>query len=95
MESNYAKRGYPKVIPLMPLEEKLKCRNVEADLRYHQPSSNEKRKVCSRYHILLLSILTQTYFEKLQEPGVLDVIKRNRAMMKPFSDVVDEVLINQ
>ena len=44
MESNHAKRGYPKVIPLMPLEEKLKCRNVEADLRYHQPSSNREKK---------------------------------------------------
>ena len=42
MESNHAKSGYPKVIPLMPLKENRKCRNVKADLRYHQPSPNRE-----------------------------------------------------
>ena len=46
---------------------------------------------------LKLPPITGTYFKKLQEPGVLDVInrnRRNRAIMEPFSDVVDEVLLN-
>ena len=38
--------------------------------------------------------ITGTYFEKLQETGLLDVINRNRPMMEPFSDVVDEALLN-
>ena len=42
MESNHAKSGYPKVIPLMPIKEKGKYRNVKADLRYHQPSPNRE-----------------------------------------------------
>ena len=49
------------------------------------------------FHIeeyLELPPVTGIYFEKLQEPGVLDVINRNRAEMEPFSDVVDEALLN-
>ena len=95
----------PKVIPLMSSKEKLKCRNVKAVLRYHQPSPN--RDIEKFAHHMLFSLylfrieehlklppITGTYFKKLQEPGVLDVINRNRAIMEPFSDVVDKALLN-
>ena len=59
MESNHAKRWYLKVIPLMPLEEKLKCRNVEADLRYHQPVSNREKK-----SLLTISCSPSIHFDK-------------------------------
>ena len=38
--------------------------------------------------------MTGTYFAKLQEPGVMDIISRNKAIMEPFSEVVDQVLSN-
>ena len=38
MESNHAKRHFPKVVPLMAFKEKLHFRKVKAVLRYHQPS---------------------------------------------------------
>ena len=105
MKSNHAKCSYSKVIPLMSSKEKLKSRNVKAFLRYHQPSPN--RDIEKFAHDMLFSFypfcieeyatlppITDTYFEKLQEPGVLDIINRNRAKIKPFSDVADEALLN-
>ena len=105
MGSNHVKRSYPKAISLMSSKGKLKCRNVKAVLRYHQPSPN--RDIEKFAHHMLFSLylfrieehlklppITGTYFKKLQEPGVLDVINRNRAIMKPFSDVIDEALLN-
>ena len=89
----------------MVSKEKLKCRNVKAVLRYHQPSRNRKIETFPQHmlfffypfrneeHLKLLPI-TGTYFEKLQEPGILDVINIKRVMMEPFSDVVDEALLN-
>ena len=105
MKSKYPKFSYPKVIPLMTSKEKLKCRNVKKDLRYHQPSPNRDTEKLVNHmpfsfypfrteEYLMLPPITGTYFEKLQEPGVLDVINRKRNMMEPFSDVVDEVLLN-
>ena len=31
---------------------------------------------------------------KLQEPGVLDVVNRNRHIMEPYSDIVDDALVS-
>ena len=74
---------------------------MKAVLRYHQPSPNRDIEMFA-HHILLsfypfcleaylnLPPITGTYFEKLHEPGVLDVINRKRAMMESFSDVIDE-----
>ena len=105
MESKYAKCSYPKVIPLMSSKEKLKCRKAKTDLRYYQPSPNrDTEKLVNHMPFsfypfrteepLMLTPITGTYFEKFQEPGVLDIINRKRAMMEPFSDAVDEVLLN-
>ena len=35
-----------------------------------------------------------TYVLKLQQRGVLDVVNRNRHVMEPYSDIVDDVLVN-
>ena len=105
MESNHAKCSYLTVIPLMTSKETVKCQNLKTVLRYHQSIPNrdiEKfvhQMVLSFYpfcieEYLKLPAFTGSYFEKLQEPGVLDVINRNKAMMEPFSDVVDEALLN-
>ena len=31
---------------------------------------------------------------KLQQPGVLDVVNRNRNIMEPYSDIVDDALVS-
>ena len=35
-----------------------------------------------------------SYVMKLQEPGVMDIINRNRSVMEPFSETVEEALAN-
>ena len=49
MDANHDESIYPKVIPLMSSNEKLKCLKVRAVLRYHQPSPI---KVLSSMHII-------------------------------------------
>ena len=78
---------------------------MKAVLQCHQPSPNRDIEKFAHhklfsfhpFHIekyIKLPPITGTYFKKLQEPGVLDVINRNRAIMEPLSDVVDEALLN-
>ena len=38
--------------------------------------------------------MTGTYFAKLQEPSVIDIINRNKAIMEPFGEIVDQALSN-
>ena len=86
------KCSYPKWIPLIASKEKLKCRNVKADLRCRQPSPNRNIGKLANHILfsfypfrieeyLMLPSITGNYFEKLQESGDLDEINRNRAMM--------------
>ena len=105
MESNHAETHFPKVIPLMTCKEKLHCRKVKAVLRYHQPSPT---KHIEQYaHHLLFSFYSfrdeeqlksppfmDSYVMELQEPGVMDIINRNRSVMEPFSEIVEEALAN-
>ena len=105
MESNRAETHFPKVIPLMTFKEKLYCRKVKVVLRYHQPSPI---KHIEQYaHHLLFSFYSfwdeeqlksppfmDSYVTELQEPGVMDIINRNRSVMEPFSEIVEEALAN-
>ena len=85
--------------------EKLKCRKVRGVLRYHQP--NPQKYIEQYAHHLLFTFyplrdeaylkfppMTKTYFGKLQEPGVMDIINRNKAIMEPFGEIVDQALSN-
>ena len=36
--------------------------------------------------------MTGTYFAKLQEPGVMDIINKNKGIMEPFGEIVDQAL---
>ena len=87
------------MIPLMSLKEKLKGQNMKAVFWYHETSRNgdiEKifdHMLFSFYQFcmeeyLKLPPITETYFEKLQQPWFLDVISSNRSMMEPFSIIV-------
>ena len=33
--------------------------------------------------------MTGAYFAKLQEPGLMDIINRSKAIMEPFGEIVD------
>ena len=105
MESNHAKTHFPKVVLLMAFKEKLHLRKVKAVLRYHQPSPT---KHIEQYaHHLLFSFylfgdeeqlksppFTGSYVMKLQEPGVMDIVNRNRFVTEPFIEIVEEALAN-
>ena len=80
----------PKLIPLMSSKKKLKCRKVKAVLRYNQRSLQKHIEQYS--HHLLFTFYSfrheehlkppsnkGTYFAKLQEPGVMDIINRNKS----------------
>ena len=85
--------------------EKLKCRKVRAVLRYRQP--NPQKYIEQDAHHLLFTFypfrdevylksppMTETYFAKLQELGVMDIINRNKAIMEAFGEIVDQALSN-
>ena len=105
MELNHGESRYPDKIELMTHNnENLKCRKVRAVLRY-QP--NPQKSIEQYAHHLLFTFylfrdevylksppMTETYFAKLQEPGVMDIISKNKAIMEPFSKIVDETLSN-
>ena len=42
----------------------------------------------------LKSNITGSYSEKLQEPGVIDVINRNKQVFEPYADLVESALLN-
>ena len=101
MESNHAETHFPKVVTLMTFKEKLHCRKVKAVLRYHQPSSTKHMEQYALH--LLFSFypfrdeeplkfppFMVSYVMKLQEPGVMNIINRNRSVMEPFSEIVEE-----
>ena len=85
----------------MTSKEKLKCCKVNAVLRPYTP---DRDKYPEKYaHLLFLylpfrneddlkSSKSGTYIEKLNEPGVLDIINANKQMFEPFSDLVDSAL---
>ena len=89
----------------MSSKEKLKCRKVKAVLRYYQPNPNKAFETYA--HLLPLSFypfrneeelkspaVTGSYRAKLLEPGVINIINRNKATMEPFSELVDQALLS-
>ena len=105
LETHHKDFNYPKEIPLMSSKEKLKCRKVKAVLRYYQPNPNKAFETYA--HHLSLSFypfrneeelkspaVTGSYRAKLLEPGVINIINRNKATMEPFSELVDQALLS-
>lgn len=99
MESNHAETKFSKIIPLMSSKEKLKCQKVKAVLWYHQPGLQKHIEQYS-HHLLFASypfcheehlkspLNKETYFSKLEEPGVIDIINRNKSVIEPFGEMV-------
>ena len=105
MDLNHGEFRYPDKVELMTLNnEKLKCPRVRAVLRYHQPNPQKNIEQYAQYYLLftfypfrdeayLKSLpMTGTYFDKLQEPGVMDIINRNEGIMEPFGEIFDQAL---
>ena len=104
LEINHNACNYPSTIPLMNSKEKLKCRQVKAVLRYYVPN---RYKYPEKYahHLLFLfypfrneenlkSDNSGTFSEKLQEPGIIDIVNRNKQIFEPYGDLVDSALLN-
>ena len=94
VEGNHKSSIYPKSVPLMPSNEKLKYRTVRAILRYHEPDPD---KYPEKYaHHLLFTFypfcnednlkLDGRYLAKLQQSGVLDIINLNTQKLKPLAN---------
>ena len=102
LEVNSPATAYPIVISFMPSKEKMKCRKLPSILRYFTPNKNRDYESYA-HHLLLLFYpfwdesdlkvgLPPSYTNKTAEPGVIDIININRALIEPFSDAVDEAL---
>ena len=93
--------SYPKVLPLMNSKQKLKCRKVKAVLRY---GAQNKHKHPEKYahHLLMCyypfrsedELKAGSYVEKLQQPGVLDIVNANKQIIEPYDEIVDNALQN-
>ena len=102
IETNHPNSLYPKEIPLMSSDTVLRCRKVPLVLRLYEPNRNKHPEEFA-HHLLMLympfrnedELLSEnnSYIEKLNEPGVLNIINRNRLLIHPYSDLVDEALV--
>ena len=93
------------IVPLMPSKEKLKCRKLGVVLQYYQPNPNKGIEKHDDHLLLSFSPFRDeqelksesfrgSYFEKLQEPDVLEILAKNKASMEPFSELIDQALLN-
>ena len=103
LEVNSPATHYPNVISLMSSKEKMKFRKLPSVLRYFTPNKNRDYESYA-HHLLLLFYpfrdeldlkvaIPPSYTNKIAEPGVIDIINTNRALTEPFSDAVDEALL--
>ena len=93
--------SYPSVVPLMTYKQKMKCRKVKAILRY---GAQNKHRFPEKYahHLLFCyypfrsedDLKMGSYVEKLNQPGVLDIVNENKQFIEPFDELVDGALEN-
>ena len=81
----------------------MKCRKLPSILWYFAPNKYWNYESYA-HHLLLLFYpfrdesdlkvgIPPSYTNKIAEPGVIDIINTNRALIEPFSDAVDEALL--
>ena len=93
---------YLSVISLISSPEKLKCWNVSSVLRYFIPSKN--RNYIVYVHHLLIPFYTflresglksdNIYNNKLAAPDAMEILNRNRSVIEPNCELVDEALLS-
>ena len=104
MEANHLDPQSIKTIPLMSSKERLKWRKAKVVLRYHVPNVSRNAEKYA-HHLLFFYLfrhegeskyppVSGTYLLKLQQPGVLYVVKRNRHIIETCSDIVDDASVN-
>ena len=92
---------YPKVIPLMPSKEKLKCQKVPYVLQFYVPNQQTQPSEYA-HHMLFMyypfrsqndlkSGNPPTYSNKLRESNVIELVNQNHLKVEPFETIVYEV----
>ena len=106
IELTHGECRYPDKIELITgNNEKLKCWKVRAVLRYHQPNPQKNiEQYVDQFPFTFYPFydeaylksppLRGTYFAKLQEAGAMDIINRNKAIMEPFNEIVNQALLD-
>ena len=99
LETNLAVAShYLSLIPLMSSTEKLKLRKVHSVLIYFTPNKNRNYKVYA-HHLLILFYPLRTksdlksdnsYTKKVATPDVIDIVNKNRSIIEPYCELVDE-----
>ena len=103
LEVNSPAPDYRIVISLIFSKEKMKCRKLSSVLQYFTPNKNRDYESYA-HHLLLLFYpfrdesdlkvgIPPSYTNEIAEPGVIDIINTNRALVEPFSDAVGEALL--
>ena len=86
----------------MPSKKKLKCRLVRTILHYHEPNQYKYPKKYA-HHLLFTfypfcnecnSKLDGSYFAKLKQSSVLDIINLNTQKLNPYSELFNNALLN-
>ena len=94
---------YPKTITLSTWK-KVRCGKVEIVLQYHAPKQHDVPEAHA-HHLLFIFYRFRykedlkagelnSYWAKLQEPGVINVINESKSLIGPFGDLVDKVFLN-
>ena len=91
----------PAKIKLLNKNEYMKCRKVQAVIRYHTPNKTKEPEL-DFHHLLMLYLpwraesellsSDQTYTSKFYEPQVQTIVEQNRAMFEPDADGITEAL---
>ena len=91
----------PPKIKLMNKNEYMKCRKIEAVLRYHTPNKAKEPELYF-HHLLMLyfprrdetDLLSsdQTYMSKFYEPDVQTIVERNRSLFESDADAIKDAL---
>ncbi|XP_057310266.1 uncharacterized protein LOC130648243 [Hydractinia symbiolongicarpus] len=105
MEANHSSSMLPKTVLLMSsVKETLTCRKVKAVLRMHCPKIEKHPEGFAHHHLFMYYPFRSecelrgkecgTYMEKLHEPGVLEIINRNKQVIQPYGELVETALNN-
>ena len=102
LEANLAVAShYPPVISLMSSPDKLKCRKVPSVLRCFTPNKNRNYEVYAN-HLLILFYPFWTeldlksdnsYTKKFAARDVIETVNRNKSIIDPYCELVDEALL--
>ena len=99
--NEHSENRLPAKIKLLNKNEYMKCRKVQAVIRYHTPNKTKEPELYF-HHLLMLYLpwreesellsSDQTYRSKFYEPQVQTIVEQNRAMFEPDADAITEAL---